>query len=883
MRWVYVLKFLLRPFRSLGKAQDEVDAELEFHVAMETQKNLDRGLAPAEARRRALIAFGGMDRFKEEVRDVDGISLFERVRTDVRYGLRILRRNPVFTAVAVFTLALGIGGSTSIYSVVDGIMLRPLPYPESDRLVTVWADFTRRGGPVREWLGYPNLRDVQRLDHVFEEVALYNDYFPTLTGRGEAQSLNGTLVSYGMLTRVLRVEPGLGRAFTPEDDQPGAPRTLLLSHGLWSREFGQDPAIVGTAVTLDDEPYTIIGVMPEGFRQPFLEQTDFWTPVRWSDTDHRGSRGSAIIRSVARLAPGVSLETARTETRALGARLEQEYPESNTGVGYAVFPLRADMVQGTSTALWLLLGAVGLVLLLVCVNLANLLLARATGRESELAVRSALGARRSRLVNQLLTESLLLALVGGTLGILLAFLGTDLLVAMAPPNVPRLQEVAVDGRIIGFALTITLTAGVLFGLVPSLKASRMELRGSLTQGARSGGDRASGRALRKWLVAGQVSLALVLLVGAGLLLRSFNALRAVDLGFDPENVVTMTVNMPESRYPDTDAVRGAINQIEERLAALPGISDVGMTNALPLGGLDGDTDFSIEGRPPPPPGQENTVWIRRVSPTYFNAIGMRLVEGRAFEDSDRMDTDRVVIVNRSLADRFFGDESAVGRRINVNDASEPVWRTIVGVADDVRNFGIRGDAPNAMYFPLEQLAARRVTVVVRATGDPSGVMPLVRREAAGFDPSMALSLVPMDAVVQGALAQDRFVTNLLLLFAALALVLAAVGLYGVVSYDVGRRMHEIGIRMALGARNSEIGRMVVGSSLSVAAIGIVLGVLAALLLTRVMSSLLFGVSPTDPATFVAVVMTLLTIAVVASTLPALRAVRVDPVGTLKAE
>ena len=882
MRWLHVLRFLLRPFRSLGQAQTDVDDELDFHVDMEIQKHLDRGLPPAEARRRALIAFGGVDRFKEEVRQVDGIGRFERLRADLRYGLRTLRGNPVFAFVAIFTLALGIGGSTSIFSVVDGIMLRPLPYPEADRLVTIWADYSRRGGPVREWLGYPNFRDAQRLDHLFQDAALYNDVFPTLTGQGDATSLNGMTVSDGFLQRVLRAEPALGRAFTAEDDQPGAPRVVLLSHGLWTRQFGQDPGVLGATIRLDEEPYTVVGVMPADFRPPFLERSDFFTPLRWNDTEFRGGRGSAILRAVARLSPGVTVETARAELAALGTRLEREYPESNTDIGYAVFPLHEDVVQAASTALWVLLGAVGLVVLLVCVNLANLLLARATGRQGELAVRSALGAGRGRLLGQLLTESLLLAVLGGGLGIFLSFLGTDLLVRLAPQGVPRLHEVGVDGRVLAFAVIVTVASGILFGLVPSLRASRADLRDALSQGAR-GGDRASGRTLRRWLVAGQVSLALVLLVGSGLLLRSFNALRAVDLGFDPENVVTMQINLPNLRYPDAESVRTFVEDLEARLRALPGVRGVGTTNALPLGGLDGDTDFQIEGRPPPGPGEDQTTWIRRVSPDYFDAIGMRLVSGRGFEPGDNMDGERVVVVNESLARRYFGDRSAVGQRINVNDPMNPVWRTVVGVAADIRNFGIRGDAPAATYFPLNQLAARFATVVVRTDGDPAPLLDAVRREAAGIDPAIALSLVSMDSVVEGALAQDRFITVLLLLFALLALVLAAVGLYGVVSYDVGRRMHEMGVRIALGAGAAQIGRLVVGRSLLVAGVGIAAGLAAALLLTRVMSSLLFGVEPTDPTTFGTVIATLAGVAVLASTLPAVRAARVDPVSTLKAD
>lgn len=883
MRWLYSLRFLLRPFRSLRRTQTELEDEFDFHLEMETQKHMQRGLSPQEARREAMLSFGGVERFKEEVRDVDGIGWMERTITDIKYGLRMLRKNLVFTAVAVFTLALGIGGSTSIFSVVDGMMLRPLPYADADELVSVWSDQSRRGGPVREWLNYPNFRDLQRLDRVFAEVALYNDFFPTLTGRGEARAVTASVVTEGLFNRVLRVEPARGRAFTAEDDQPNAPRVVMLSHGFWTRQFGQDADIIGEALSLNGDPYTVIGIMPQGFRQPFLEQADLWTPLQWNDAEHGGSRGSAIVRSIGRLAAGVTLETARTEADALGRRLEEAYPDSNANVGYALFPLQADMVQGAEAALWVLLGSVGLVLLLVCVNLANLLLARGTGRRAELAVRAALGAKRGRIIGQLLTESVLLAIIGGALGVALSYVGTDLLVAMAPAGAPRIHEVAVDGRVLTFAIVSTLMAGVVFGLLPSLRASRTDLRDSLTEGGRGGNAGRSGRDMRRWLVSGQIALAVVLLIGSGLLLRTFNALRAVDLGFEPSGVVTMQVNLPISNYSDADAVRAFIEDLELRLSAVPGVTAVGTTNSLPLGGLDGDTDFNIEGRPIPEPGRENVAWIRRVSPDYFDAIGMRLVEGRGFTDADQMESERVVVINETLARRHFGDEEAVGQRINVNDQANTTWRRVVGVAHDVRNFGLRGDTPNAIYFPFAQLSARFVTAVVRTDGDPAALVAPLRAEASALDPSMALSLVPMESVVDGALAQDRFVTLLLLLFAGVALALAAIGLYGVVSYDIGRRMHEMGVRVALGANGSQIGRLVVNSSLAVAGIGIVVGVVAAVLLTRVMVGLLYGVSPTDPLTFAIVIVTLGSVALLASTLPAMKAAKVDPVTILKAD
>ncbi len=882
-RWLYKLRFLLRPFRSLGRAQRDIDDEFRFHVEMETEKNIRRGMDPAEARRRALVHFGGVERYKEEVRSVSSVSMLERIGTDARFGLRGLRRNPVFASVAIVTLALGIGGSTAIFSVVDGILLRALPFEEPDRLVAVWADYTRRGGPDQEWLGYPNFRDVQRLDHVFEDVAIWNDFFPTLTGRGDAETITQSPVSHGYFANVLRIEPAAGRGFALEDDQPGAARVALISHDFWSRRFGEDPEVVGSTLTLNDEPHTVIGVMPRSFRQPFLETTDVWTPYGWDDTNFGGGRGSAMLRAIGRLRPGVSLQTASAEADALGARLEAEFPESNTGVGYTLVPLHDNLVQQASTALWVLLGAVGLVLLLVCVNLANLLLARSTARRGEIAVRAALGAGRPRLVGQLLTESILLAVIGGILGVGVAFVATDVLIQLAPAGTPRISEVAVDGRVLLAAAAATLFAGVLFGLAPSLRASRADLRDSLSEGGRGPGPGLAGRRLRSALVSGQVAMALVLLVGAGLLLRSFQALRTVDLGFDPENVVTFQVLLPDTRYPDIEAVRGYQADLEERIRSLPGVVAVGAINSLPLGGSNGDTDFNVEGRPVPPPGEENVAWIRRVTPGYFEAIGLQVPVGRRFDDADRDGAVPVVVVNETLAERYFGNEGAIGSRVNVNSPDDPVWREIVGVARNVKNFGLRGEDRNAIYFPSEQLATRFMTVVVRTSSDPAGLVPSLRAEVSSTDPSLALTMTTMESVVDRALDPDRFVTTLLGLFAGLALVLAAVGLYGVVAYNVTRRMREMGVRVALGAASAEIGRLVVGESLLLAGMGVAIGLVGAYVVTGLMTGLLFGVSPTDPVTFTGVAALLGLVALAASAVPAHRAAQVDPVKVLKTE
>jgi len=849
MRWLYRLRFLLRPLRSLGRAHRDIDDEFRFHVEMETEKLVRRGMDPAEARRRANIQFGGEERYKEEVREVNGVSLLERIITDARFGIRMLVKNPVFAAVAIFTLALGIGGSTAVFSVVDGILLRDLPFQQPDRLVSVWHDFTRRGGPEQEWLDYLNYRDVKKLEHVFEDVAIYIDFQPTLTGRGEAEPIAGGLVSHGYFSNVLKLAPARGRGFTAEDDRPGAAQVAILSHGFWSRRFGEDPSVLGTSLSFNDVPYTVIGVMPEGFRQPFDESAEFWTTFQFDEADPPGGRGNAFLKAIGRLAPDASVESAQRETAALAARLEAEYPESNTGIGFTVLPLQDNLVEQASTALWVLLGAVGFVLLLVCVNLANLLLARGTARESELAVRAALGAGRKRLIGQLLTESVLLAVIGGTLGVGVAFLGTDLLVRMAPEGVPRIHEVAVDGRVLFFTAVATLVAGVLFGLAPSMRGASSDLRGSLAEGGRGGGSGVGSQRLRGGLVAGQIALALVLLVGAGLLLRSFQALRQVDLGFNPENVITFGVNLPNTRYPDAAALRGYQNELEERIRTLPGVLAVGAINSLPLAGADGDSDFHMEGRPIPPAGEEDVAWIRRVTPGYFEAMDLEIVEGRPFDGRDREGDQLVVIVNETLAERYFGDEGAVGKRVNVNDPENARWREIVGVAKDVKNFGIRADARNAMYFPTEQLAARFLTVVVRTSSDPAELIPSLRAEVAMTDPSLGLTMRTMEDMVDRSLDPDRFVTMLLGIFAFAALLLAAVGLYGVVSYNVTRRMREMGVRIALGADASEIGRLVVGRSLMLAGIGIAVGLVGAFALTRVIAGLLFGIRPADPLTF----------------------------------
>ena len=833
------------------------------------------------------VPFRLVNPFRTPAPSVDG-SLRRRGNTmpsflqDIRYGLRNAITNPGFTLVVVLTLGLGIGANTAIFSVVDTIMLRPLPYPEPDRLVTVWADFTERGGPLREWSNYPDLYDMAQETEIFEALGIWGEWGPTLTGIGDAEILIGAQFSAGMFSSVLRVPPALGRGVLADDDEPGAPSVVLLSHGFWSRAFGEDPDVVGTSISLSGNPYTVIGVMPAGFLPPFVPTADLWRPMRQSLTNNFCGRGNACMRSFARLQPDVTVDAARARTDAVAARLEQEYARTNTGVGIALFPAHADLVRQSRTALWVLLGAVGFVLLIACVNVANLLLARTTARQSELAVRAALGAERTRLTRQLFTENAVLAGLGGALGIAVAVVGTNSLVALAPAGTPRIGEVAVDLRILTFAAAITILSTVLFGLLPALRASRTDLQGVLKAGGR--GQRGSSGNVRNGLIVGQVAVALVLLVGSGLLVRSLKALNAVDLGFEPEGVVALQLGLPGTSYPDREATTAFFRTLEERLGAVPGVVSVGAVNSLPLGGNDGDTGFLLEGRPVPPPGQANITWFRRATASYFETMGIRLVQGRAFTTSDDSEAPRVVIINQTLADRFYPDQDPVGQRINVNSQANPVWRQIVGVAEDVKNFGISQGSRNAMYAPYYQVPSGFMTVVMRTSGDAGVLVETARGVVAEMDPNLAASqLATMESIVQASLGSDRFVTLLLSGFAGVAFVLAVVGLYGVVSYGVNQRVREMGVRIALGAANGDIRKLIIGRSLVVVAIGLGAGLVGGLALTRLMEGLLFGVSATDPATFVVTAALFGGVAAAASAIPAQRAVRIEPIAVLREE
>ena len=808
--------------------------------------------------------------------------MIDGVWRDLRYAVRTLVRSPTFTLVAVGTLALGIGANTAIFSVVDGVLLRDLPYDDPDEIVTVWLDMRRRDGPVREWFTYADFEDFRAEPNLFEEMGAWGEWGPTLTGLGEPEVLIGAAVTHGLFERVLRVQPFLGRGFMPDEDTPGAAGVVLVSHSLWQERFGGDRGVLGRSMILNEQPYSVVGVMPRGFEPPFVRAAEVWAPMRF---DMSGcGRGCFTIRTLARLASGVSLGQGRDRASALAARLQEAFPDSNGRVGVSMFGLQEDLVRPAERALWVLLGAVGFVLLIACTNVANLLLARGAAREGELAVRVALGADRGPILRQLLTESLVLASLGGLLGLALAAWGTDALLAIAPTiPVPGIDQVGMDGRILGFTLALTLGTGVLFGFFPAVRMSRS----GVYAGVRGAGrDLRLGSRLRGGLVVTQVALALVLLVGAGLLIRSFQRLSTAELGFNPEGVLAVTLALPGTRFTQGAESVAYYHTLLERLRGLPGVLSASATNSIPLAGNDGDADFRIEGEPPPDPTEPNTAWIRRITRGYFYTLGMELLAGREFEEGDDAEAPRVVIVNETLARRYYDypRRDPVGTRVTFGGVDDPVWRTIVGVVRDTRHFGIRDATRPAMYFPYEQVPVNAMTMVLRTDGDPLDFVADARAAVSAVDPALAASQVaPLSDLVDQALGTDRFVTSLLGLFAVVALALAAVGLYGVVSYGVTRRMREMGIRLALGARGPDVRKLVVSGGLGLTALGIGLGIAGALMLTGVLEALLYDVPVTDPLTFVSMAGVLTGVALLASWVPALRAGRANPVDVLREE
>jgi predicted permease len=790
---------------------------------------------------------------------------------DLRFGLRLLLRQPAFTLLVVLTLALGIGANTAIFSVVNGVLLRPLPFPAPERLVRVWGHHAEIGN---ETASLPDYRDWREGAPAFEHLEACAATYFNLTGHGEPERLLAARTTAGFF-QALRVPAALGRTFETGEDRQGNNRVVVLSHGFWKRHLGASPEVLGRTLTLDGLPYTIIGVAPEHFR--FLWNAELWAPLA---TDAEMGRRSDFLTVIGRLVPGATVERAQAELTSVASRLEQQYPDTNTRWTAKVVPLHEELVGEARPALLIFMGAVGLVLLIACANVANLMLARSSRRQRELAVRAALGASRGRLIRQMLTESVLMALLGGTLGLLLAVWGIDGLRTAQLSLLPGHSEIGIDGWVLGFTLGLSLVTGVLFGLAPALSLPGRDLDGTLRAGAKGLAGGMGLNQLRGWLVLGEVALALVLLVGAALLLRSFDRLQRVDAGFNPEGVLTVRVMLPQTKYPEDPQLATFYQQLEERVAAVPGVESSGMTSAVPLGGAPA-WSFIIEGQSPDANAVQDAETFT-VSPGYFQAMAIPLRSGRLFESQDRPNTPRVALVSQSLARRYWPERDPLGARISVDDGT--TWFTVVGVVGDVRAGAIQKDPHPQLYFPSTQLPRRMMFLTIRTAGEPMSLVGSLRREVTALDPDLPVSdVLTMEQRFGRAVAKPR--VNVLLLggFAVVALLLAGIGIYGVISQMVAQRTREIGIRMALGAKPGDVLRLMIRQGMTPALVGIALGLVAAFAGSSLLASLLYGVSAKDPLSFLIVPVFLTGVALFAAWLPARRATRVDPTEALRQE
>jgi len=804
---------------------------------------------------------------------------------NIVYSVRMLLKRPSLTIVAIIAIGLGIGANTAIFSVVNTVLLRPLPFEQPDQLLKVASEQRNQALDGRGAFSVPDFLDVQKSSTTLEYVAMFQGAGTIITEGGDPERVLGAAVTADYFP-LLRVKPVLGRVFTREEDKPGAPDVILLSHGLWQRRFGGDPNIIGREVDLGGKT-TVIGIMPPGFQYPISDEPqDFWEPMfsaQWLTKERREERANRFLPLVARLKPGVTLEQARADLDLLSKQIEQQFPQSNTNVIFNAVSVHEEMTRDYRGALLIMLGAVGLVLLIACANVANLLLASAAARQKEVAIRMALGASRRRIAFQLLTESVLLSLAGGALGLLLAGWGIDLLTAYGPAGVPRLHDVSLDRYVLLFTFATATLTGLVFGLVPALHASTPDPGHMLKDGGR--GSAGSGRSrTRSALIVSEVALSLMLLVGAGLLIKSFWRLLQTDAGFDPRGVLAMDIPLSRTTYNEPELQSAAFQQLIARMKSLPGVRDVSVTSNVPLTDFDVELSFQVEGRAPYKPGEEATADYTVIGADYFRTMNIALLRGRVFTDQDTANSPQAMVVSNAFVKRYFPNEEPIGRRI-IFDGRDEKPREIVGVVGDVRRNGLDVDVQPEMYVSHLQNPERRLNLVMRTDArDATLLAPAARAQVKAFDQNQIIWRVQtIEELLGTSVAPRRFNMMLLGVFAGVALVLAAVGLYGVMSYSVSWRTHEIGIRMALGAKRADVLRLVVRQGMSMTFIGMALGLIGAFFMSRVLVGLLYGVSAKDPLTFAGVSIVLLAIALLACLIPARRATRVDPIIALRTE